>query len=67
MYNELYLILMIEFNFVLVINYNFLMEEMFKRIFVFFLYGKIFLVLIYYILKDIFLIFVDFVFNFKIF
>lgn len=67
MYNESYLILMIEFNLVSVTNYNLLMEEMSKRTFALPLYGKIFLALIHYTLfKDTFLTSVDSVPNFKI-
>lgn len=57
---------MIEFNLVSVTNYNLLMEEMSKRTFALPLYGKIFLVLIHYTLKDTFLTSVDSVPNFKI-
>lgn len=66
MYNESYLILMLEFNLVSVTNYNLLMEEMSKRTFALPLYGKIFLALIHYTLKDTFLTSVDSVPNFKI-
>lgn len=66
MYNESYLILMIEFNLVSVTNYNLLMEEMSKRTFALPLYGKIFLALIHYTLKDTLLTSVDSVPNFKI-
>lgn len=46
---------MIEFNLVSVVtNYNLLMEEMSKRTFALPLYGKIFLALIHYTLKDTF-------------
>lgn len=57
---------MIEFNLVSVTKYNLLMEEMSKRTFALPLYGKIFLALIHYTLKDTFLTYVDSVPNFKI-